>query len=206
MSDQVRAVMRVFGGVQRVGYRFAVQDLARRMGVKGHVKNLPDGSVEIVAEASKETIDEFVGAVKITEPPIDVVRVDVVYSDATGEYEYFNLVREDVAEELVEGFGSGLKHINLSRAETKQGFQKLEESIKSTHEDLKGSIEGMHKDLKTSIQDMHGDINKHFEEMAKRYDAISSELIRTREELTRAVDNMSRLIDELIRRRRKHKG
>jgi len=55
--------MRIFGDVQRVGYRFVVQDLARRMGVKGYVKNLPDGSVEIVAEASKEVIDKFVGAV-----------------------------------------------------------------------------------------------------------------------------------------------
>ena len=225
----VRAVMRAYGDVQRVGYRFAVQDLARKLGVKGYVKNLPDGSVEIVAEASKETVEKFADALKFREPPIDVARLDVVYGEATGEYEHFNLVPGDLREEIVEEFGTGLKYINLSREETKQGFKRVEETIKSTHEDLKGSIIEMHKDLKggfEKVEDgikemhtdlkgsitamhsdlkggitaLHGDMNRHFEEMAKRYDAISSELIRTREELTRAVDNMSRLIDEFIRR------
>lgn len=201
-NHQVRVVMRAYGDVQRVGYRFVVQDLARKLGVKGYVKNLPDGSVEIVAEASKEMVDKFVDTLKFREPPIDVARIDVVYGEATGEYEHFNLIPGDLAEEIVEGFGTGLKYINLSRKETKQGFKRVEKAIKSTHEDLKGSVEDMRKDLKGSITAMHGDMNKHFEEMAKRYDAVSSELIRTREELTRAVDNMSRLIDEFIRRRR----
>ncbi len=208
--QQVRAAIRAYGDVQRVGYRFIVQDLARKMGVKGYVKNLPDGSVEIVAEAPKEAVDKFVDAVKFREPPINIVRLDLVYAEATGEYEHFNLVSGDLTEEIVEGFGTGLKYINLSREETKQGFERVEGSItamhtdlKTMHTDLKGSITTMHTDLKGGIEAMHKDMNKHFEEMAKRYDAISSELIRTREELTRAVDNMSRLVDEFIRRRRK---
>lgn len=236
INNLARAVMRVHGIVQRVGYRFVVQDLARKMGVKGYVKNLPDGSVEIVAEASKEIVDKFIDAVKIREPPIDVARLDLVYAKATGEYGYFGLVSGDLAEEIVEGFGTGLKYINLSREETKHGFKRVEKSVTAMHTDLKGSIttmhidlkdsittmhtdlkEGinsmhtnlkesittMHTDMKGSIDSMHNDMNRHFEEMAKRYDVISSELIKSREELTRAVDNMSKLIDEFIRTRRK---
>ena len=101
----VRAVIGVYGDVQRGGYRFIVQDSARRMGVKGYVKNLPDGSVEIVAEASKENVDKFVDAVRVKEPPIDVEKLDTVYAEATGEYEHFNLIVGDLAEEIVEGFG-----------------------------------------------------------------------------------------------------
>jgi len=216
-DHRVRAVVRVYGDVQRVGYRFVVQDLARKFGVKGYVKNLPDGSVEVVAEASKDIVDKFIDALKFREPPIDVARTDVAYGEATGEFEHFSLIAGDLAEEIVEGFGTGLKYINLLREETKQGFRRVEETIRSTHEDLKGVIKDVHKDLKSSItamhtdlkgsiESMHGDMNKHFEEMAKRYDVISSELIRTREELTRAVDNMSRLIDEFIRRWGKRKG
>ncbi len=181
-NHQVRAVVKAYGDVQRVGYRFVVQDLARKLGIKGYVKNLPDGSVEVVAEASKETVDKFVNALKFREPPIDVERLDVVYGAATGEYEHFNLVPGDLPEEIVEGFGTGLKYINLSREETKQGFRGVEQGITA----------------------MHGDMNKHFDEMAKRYDSISSELLRTREELTRAVDNMSKLIDEFVRRQGKY--
>jgi len=234
LSDvrQVRAVVRVYGYVQRVGYRFIVQDLARRMGVKGFVKNLPDGSVEIVAEASKEIVDKFVDAVRIKESPVDVARLDAVYAKATGEYDHFSLIAGDLTEEIIEGFGMGLKHINLSREGNREGFRKVDKSITAIHTDtttmhvdLKGSITGMHKDLKGAIGDMHKDLkggistmhtdvkgsidsmhedmNKHFGDMAKRYDVVSSELIRSREELTRAVDNMSRLIDEFIKGREK---
>lgn len=192
-NHEVRAVMKAYGDVQRVGYRFVVQDLARKIGVKGYVKNLPDGSVKIVAEASREIVDKFIGALKFRETPIDVERLDVDYKEATGEYEHFRLTTGNLAEEIVEGFGTGLKYINLSRDKTRQGFKRVEESITA-------SIKDMRTDLKGSITAMHGDMNKHFEEMAKRYDAISSELIRTREELTRAVDNMSKLIDTFIER------
>jgi len=184
-AHQVRAVVKAYGDVQRVGYRFVAQDLAREMGVKGYVKNLPDGSVEIVAEASKETIDKFVNAVKFKQPPIDVARLDVAYAEATGEYQHFNLISGDLTEEIVEGFGTGLKYINLSREENKEGFDRVEKRIKA------------------SIYSMHEDMNEHFGEMAKRCDVISSELIRTREELTRILDNMSRLIDEFIKAREK---
>lgn len=182
---QVRAVIRVYGDVQRVGFRSIVQDLARRTGVKGYVKNLPDGSVEIVAEASKEIVDKFVDAVRVKEPQIDAARLDVAYTEATGEYEHFSLVSGDLTEEILEGFGTEVKYINLSREENKEGFDRVEKRIKA------------------SIYSMHEDMNEHFGEMAKRCDVISSELIRTREELTRTLDNMSRLIDEFIKAREK---
>jgi hypothetical protein len=50
---------------------------------------------------------------------------------------------------------------------------------------------------------MHVDMNGSFEDMAKRYDAISSELVRTREELTRAVDGLLKAIEEFIQERRR---
>jgi hypothetical protein len=47
---------------------------------------------------------------------------------------------------------------------------------------------------------MNTDVSKSFEDMSGRYDSISAELIRTREELTRAVDRLSNLINEFIKR------
>ena len=47
------------GTVQGVGFRFTVQRHAQRLGLKGWVKNLPDGTVEILVEGLNETIDEF---------------------------------------------------------------------------------------------------------------------------------------------------
>ena len=45
------------GTVQGVGFRFTVQRYALSFGLKGWVKNLASGSVEILVEGPKETIE-----------------------------------------------------------------------------------------------------------------------------------------------------
>jgi len=48
------------GKVQGVNYRSFVRQQALALGVKGYVKNLPDGSVEIMAEAENAaTMEKF---------------------------------------------------------------------------------------------------------------------------------------------------
>jgi acylphosphatase len=43
-----------------VGYRYFVTGCAQETGVFGFVKNMPDGSVSIVAEGSSDALDTFV--------------------------------------------------------------------------------------------------------------------------------------------------
>ena len=43
----------VHGYVQGVGFRWSTRDVARRLGVRGYVRNRPDRSVEVVAEGSE---------------------------------------------------------------------------------------------------------------------------------------------------------
>ena len=50
----------VSGKVQRVAYRAFVQDSAGSLGVVGWVRNLPDGSVELVAQGPSDVLKEFV--------------------------------------------------------------------------------------------------------------------------------------------------
>lgn len=44
------------GRVQGVGFRFTAERLANAAGLKGHVKNLSDGRVELVAEGEEAEI------------------------------------------------------------------------------------------------------------------------------------------------------
>ena len=46
----------VQGRVQGVGYRYFVQREADARGITGFVRNLPDGSVEVVAEADESVL------------------------------------------------------------------------------------------------------------------------------------------------------
>jgi acylphosphatase len=54
----------VSGRVQGVGYRYFVLDAARREGLHGYVKNLPDGRVEAEAEGEAEALDRFERALR----------------------------------------------------------------------------------------------------------------------------------------------
>ncbi|MBO5448170.1 MAG: acylphosphatase [Ruminococcus sp.] len=52
------------GSVQGVGFRYRAFYAARSLGVTGWVKNLYDGSVEMEAEGSEESIDRLILSVE----------------------------------------------------------------------------------------------------------------------------------------------
>ena len=47
------------GRVQGVGFRFTTASVARRFPVQGYVKNLADGSVELVVRGARETVRQL---------------------------------------------------------------------------------------------------------------------------------------------------
>lgn len=52
------------GNVHGVGFRFTSKRIASRLKIKGFVKNLPDGTVEIVCEGEKEALEDFLTAIQ----------------------------------------------------------------------------------------------------------------------------------------------
>ncbi|HWN18881.1 MAG TPA: acylphosphatase [Gemmatimonadales bacterium] len=49
----------VFGMVQGVGFRWFVARHARSLGLTGHARNLPNGSVEVVVDGPEDAIPEL---------------------------------------------------------------------------------------------------------------------------------------------------
>ena len=59
MRENPSALAHIFyaGRVQGVGFRFTVQRMAKKNGLKGWVKNLSDGRVEVLVEGAKHDIE-----------------------------------------------------------------------------------------------------------------------------------------------------
>ena len=100
-----RAVIIAKGEVQRVGYRDAVEKIARKLKLTGFVENRKPYDVTIVAEGEEDVLNEFVAQIRITRHPIAPISVEdleVEFRAATGEFEYFEIRRGDWKEELGE--------------------------------------------------------------------------------------------------------
>ncbi len=72
----------VRGRVQGVGYRMFVLDTARRLGLKGYVRNMPDRSVHVVAHGSREALERLLGLLYRGPAAAEVTSVDTTWSDA----------------------------------------------------------------------------------------------------------------------------
>ncbi len=59
-----RVKLIVCGRVQGVGYRFFVREKALAHGIKGYVRNLPGGEVEIDAEGNRDALSGFINVCK----------------------------------------------------------------------------------------------------------------------------------------------
>ena len=67
----------IAGRVQGVGFRWFTRDAAAREGVHGWVRNLADGSVEVIAEGDQPSIDRLEASVRRGPSSARVERFDV---------------------------------------------------------------------------------------------------------------------------------
>ena len=81
----------VSGRVQGVGFRYFTQDIARREGLTGFVRNLPDGRVEAVAEGDDGSLDRLEIALWRGPSHARVEHVEIDAIPPTGSYLGFNV-------------------------------------------------------------------------------------------------------------------
>lgn len=60
-------VFLITGRVQGVGFRYFTEREAQKRRVRGYVRNLPDGRVEVLAQAESGTLEDF--AARLSEGP-----------------------------------------------------------------------------------------------------------------------------------------
>jgi len=83
----------VKGTVQGIFFRKFVKENADSLGLKGFVRNLETGNVEIFAEGEKDKIDEFLGKTKQGPAHSQIKEVLVEDKKFSGEYPDFKILR-----------------------------------------------------------------------------------------------------------------
>jgi acylphosphatase len=81
----------VKGRVQGVGFRFFVEDAARRESIRGYVRNQRDGSVEIMAEGDQAAVLRFEQAVRRGPSGARVDDVETMELDPSGRFSGFGV-------------------------------------------------------------------------------------------------------------------
>ncbi len=88
---QKRLEATVHGRVQGVSFRYYTRLEAQRLHLMGWAANHQDGTVRVVAEGPEAALQEFMTYLHQGPAMAHVARVDVTWSEATGEFPQFSV-------------------------------------------------------------------------------------------------------------------
>jgi acylphosphatase len=89
-TSAIRRTILFSGQVQGVGFRYTTRAVASRFTVTGHVRNLRDGRVELVAEGEPAELERFQGAVEDAMSGY-IDEAAATEAPATGEFNDFTI-------------------------------------------------------------------------------------------------------------------
>ncbi len=184
----------VFGEVQGVSFRRAVQREARKLQIVGTVKNNRDGSVEIIAQSGYEKIELLTNSIRALGSPISVDSLEMKPVAVSKSRKYFEIVHGKIEEELDEGLGAGEAQLSSMRKEMTEGFGGMKEEMKAGFDSVAKGVGRLQSDVSTK-----------FDYLATRYDVISETLAKVVEESTQSREDFREAIDALTAQTRDFK-
>ncbi len=81
----------VSGRVQGIGFRFFVSSVAKRRGLKGYVRNLNDGRVEILFQGDEGVIKEALEVIKTGHPLARIDKLEVSWKESKEKFDDFQI-------------------------------------------------------------------------------------------------------------------
>jgi acylphosphatase len=164
---QIKAVIITRGEVQRVGYRDVVERIARKMKLTGTVENIKPYDVKIICEGNRTSVDSFIKLINIKEPPIEVEELEVSFEDATGEFDYFEIKRGDMAEELGERLDIANTNMTLMMVKQDSMIEKLDDntSILKENTSILRENTSVLKENTSVLKDFKSETNRNFTQL-----------------------------------------
>ena len=79
------------GRVQGVGFRYTTESAALELGLRGWVRNLPDGRVEALCEGPGKTLKRFLAEIASGPMKRYIQQAETHWDKATGEFDDFQI-------------------------------------------------------------------------------------------------------------------
>lgn len=86
-----RVHLLISGEVQGVFFRANTRRAANELGVKGWVRNLPNGMVEVVAEGRKPTLDRLIEYCRKGPDGAGVENIEIKWEESKNEFRSFDV-------------------------------------------------------------------------------------------------------------------
>ncbi len=91
MADLASLHAFVYGRVQGTYFRAFVRSKATELGVTGYARNMPDGTVEVLAEGDRTKLEQLIAYLHVGPPAAKVEKVITKWSEGSGRYSDFQI-------------------------------------------------------------------------------------------------------------------
>ncbi len=178
------------GNVQGVGYRALVNQIARKLRLKGYVQNMHDGTVQILCQGEARSIETFKKEVNIKskkQGPFHL-HVDKIVETPIGVKEKLGFFYIDYGEEAKTPF----EKTNLERLEI--GSLILSD-VRDNVDAVGEKVDGVGRKVcgvGEKVDNLREDTNKNFNTMDGKYGDIAKNIIKVD-------NNISQLMEELVK-------
>ncbi len=199
---------RVYGRVQRVGYRRFILDSAQELGLSGYVKNEGDGSVTIFAQGDETILEKFIEMMKSPPPPAYVKSIDIREAKPRPALKYFTIKPSPLHEELQEGFGA-MQTILMDYWKEFRDYREEFRDYRQEFRDFRDEFRDYRNEFRSFVNEFR-DYREEFREFAKRtdenfrmimekYGEISEKLTTILETLTKESKETREMLNETMK-------
>jgi acylphosphatase/outer membrane murein-binding lipoprotein Lpp len=178
-----KVTLHVSGNVQRVGYRAKVKSIAKALGIKGSIQNLPDGKVKIIAQGKQTELDKLIHDINISNSLINVTNIEQEYSTPSDDYEDFDKVVGDG--ETDERLDNALDLFKKLIAVTEDGFNRLENKQDQTIDKI--------SDLGKELGDKIDQVGYKVDQVGEKVDQVGDKVDQVGEK----VDQVGEKVDQV---------
>jgi len=202
------SLVKVFGRVQRVGYRRHVLDSAQELGLSGYVRNEKDGSVTVFVQGDDAAVEKFIEKLKTPPQPAHVKSLEVKDARPRPALKYFMIKPSPLHEELQEGFGA-MQSIFIDYWGEFRGFvgefrgfvgefRDYRQEFRDYRQEFRDFREEF-RDYRNEFREFARRTDENFKAIMEKYGEISEKLTTILETLTRESRETREMLNETMK-------